>query len=761
MVLRRGRHDPDFNDRVDGLTLRPMRVVASDQRPSTDELVEAMRRIVHPGSGHQASTNVFATALGLPGIALSELRSLPLRALGQRLMATRYVVENGAIWTKHFAWETPLAAIDPSAPDRVRTLMGRVDQARAAAPTEAVFEQALAGRSLVELADLAATIEREAEAAIDLLVGLSLHPSCRGRLRARLREEAGALFTSDPRACDLIYLLSQELDRYPATTVGEGRLDYIIVADKGEMGVRATREAIARGACPVVLHSARDDARALQVRLATEAGGFAIPLEGSFKETYANPVQIAQCVHRAYEQRFGADAAEHLARSAVYPGYGPLAESTAAIKFFRTSGITFIGPMQDVVERAGDKREFRKLAESIDPGAVTPGIVIDDGDAKTIVDRIIAAHAAGAFSFPGRLKAANGGGGRGQVVVGSPTEIPTAVVKVLGEIGSNGWDPGMMFEQNIPRTIHLEVQVVRDRFGNARHFGMRDCSEQRASQKIQEEAPPAVLRHDPDLEAHICAIAVRIADTVDYVGACTVELMFKDGHFYLLEMNTRIQVEHPVTEEAHRVREGDDARPLNLVQLQYLVASGAPIPFAQSAVERARVAREYRINAEAYRPDLKDPRDGGRGLFVPNAGIFDRIDLPDEASVLEALHSSGALGVRAVGVRFDTGFEVGDTLVNKDPTFGKLIVSVEVDPRHDEDRYELLRLASLEVLRRVHIEGRQVRPDGTILRRARFENNVAAHIFVLETECIRTHGRSIARERHVNWVIEELRRGGE
>ncbi len=736
-----------------------MRIVASEQRPTADELVDAMRRVVHPGSGHLASTSVFAAALGLPGTALSELRSLPLRSLGQRLMATRYVIENGDIWIKHFAWEAPLAALDPSAPARVRALVGRIVEARAAAPTEAAFEQTLAGRSLEQLADLAATIESGAEAALDLLVALSQHPPCRGRLRARLQAEAPALFASSPRACDLIYLLSQELDRYPATTVGEGRLDYIIVADKGEMGVRATREAIALGACPVVLHSARDDARALQVRIAVEAGGFAIPLEGSFKETYANPVQISKCIRRAYERRFGADAAEHLARSAVYPGYGPLAESTTAIKFFRTSGIAFIGPMQDVVERAGDKREFRKLAQSIDPGAVTPGIVIDDGDAETIAARIIAEHAAGAFAFPGRLKAANGGGGRGQVVVGSPAEIPAAVVKVLGEIGSNGWDPGMMFEQNIPRTIHLEVQVVRDRFGNARHFGMRDCSEQRASQKIQEEAPPAVLRDEPELEAHICAIAVRIADSVDYVGACTVELMFKDGHFYLLEMNTRIQVEHPVTEEAHRVRDGERRGPLNLVQLQFLVARGAPIPFEQSAVERARVAREYRTNAEAYRPDLKDPRDGGRGLFVPNAGIFDRIDLPDEASVLEALHAAGALGVRAVGVRFDTGFEVGDTLVNKDPTFGKLIVSVEVDPRHEEERYELLRLASIEVLRRVHIEGRQVRPDGTILRRSKFENNVATHIFVLETECIRTHGRSVARERHDNWVIDELRRG--
>ena len=755
---RRPNEGADFKDRVDRLTLRRMRVSAPHQRPNPDELVDAMRRIVHPGSGHLASTNALAAALGLPGAALTELRSLPLGALGQRLLALRYFIENGDIWVQHFAWEAALTALDVTAPARVHALAKLVAQARAGVPVETVFERTLAERSLTEIAALAATIEDGATEAIDLCVGLSQYPACRARLRTRLRDEAPELCTSSPRTCDLVYLLSHELDRYPATTVGEGRLDYVIVADKGEMGVRATREAIALGACPVVLHSASDDAGALQVRIAAEAGGFAIPLEGTFRETYANPAQMVRCIERAYVERFGADAAEHLARSAVYPGYGPLAESTSAINLFRCGGVAFIGPMQDVVERAGDKREFRKLAQSIDEGAVTPGIVIDEVDAKTIVATIMAEHAAGSFAFPGRLKAANGGGGRGQVVVEGPNEIPSAVVRVLGEIGSNGWDPGMMFEQNISRTIHLEVQVVRDRFGNTRHFGMRDCSEQRASQKIQEEAPPAVLRDEPALEAHICEIAVRIADTVGYVGACTVELMFKDGHFYLLEMNTRIQVEHPVTEEAYRVRYGDELRPLNLVQLQYLVARGQPIPFEQAAIEKARVAREYRINAEAYRPDLKDPRDGGRGLFVPNAGIFDRIDVPDEASVLKALHESGVGGVRAVGIRFDTGFEVGDTLVNKDPTFGKLIVSVEVDPEHTDERYELLRLASIEVLGRLHIEGRQVMPNGKIVRGMKFENNVATHIYVLETECIRTHVRGVAPERHVNWVIDELRR---
>jgi len=733
-----------------------MRDPAIQQRPTPEAIATAMRGIVTPGRRHLASTRVFATAIGLPGAVLTELRSLPLGALGQRLMALRYVVENGEIWATHFNWEGKLSGLEASAPARVHALLQEIGQARARAPQCSAFEAQLAQRSLGELANAVAA-EHGAVDRIDLCVGLALHPSARSALRSRLQAEAQELFASSPRTCDLIYLLSQELTQYPATTVTEGRLDYIIVADKGEMGVRATREALALGACPVVLHSAKDDANAYQVRIANEAGGFTIALDGTFRETYANPTQMVQRIQQAYEERFGEDAPDHLSRSALYPGYGPLAENTAAIECFRTAGIVFIGPMQDVVERAGDKREFRKLAEAIDPHAVTPGIVIDDSSPQAIARKIVAAHASGAFSFPGRLKAANGGGGRGQVVVEHAAEISSAVVRVLGEIRSNGWDPGVMFEQNIPKTVHLEVQVVRDRYGNTRHFGMRDCSEQRASQKIQEEAPPAVLRHDPALEARMCEIAVRIADTVDYVGACTVELMFKDGHFYLLEMNTRIQVEHPVSEEAHRIRVDGALLPLNLVQLQFLVARGAPIPFEQHAVELVRVAREYRINAEAYRADLRDSRDGGRGLFVPNAGIFDRMELPDEPTVMAALESGGAVGVAAVGIRFDSGFAVGDKLVNKDPTFGKLIVSVEVEPTRAEERYELLRLASLEVLRRIRIEGRQVMPDGGVVPESTFENNVAAHIWVLQTDCIRTHSRGLAKDRHVNWVIDALR----
>jgi acetyl/propionyl-CoA carboxylase alpha subunit len=301
--------------------------------------------------------------------------------------------------------------------------------------------------------------------------------------------------------------------------------------------------------------------------------------------------------------------------------------------------------------------------------------------------------------------------------------------------------------------------VLRDRYGNTRHFGMRDCTEQRASQKIQEEAPPALLRGYPGLAARICELAVRIADDVDYCGACTVELMFKNGHFYLLEMNTRIQVEHPVTEAAHRILTDQGLQPLNLVQLQIAIANGKPIPFAQADVVHTHVSREFRINAESWNADLKDSRDGKKGLFVPNAGVFDAMEQPSCADVLVALDQAGVAGIADLQVRFDTGFEAGDKLVNKDPTFGKLIVSVASDAQHTEQSYELLRRASIEVLKRMRIQGRQLLPTGKVIRGSRFESNLGDHIRVLESECMKLHTQGPVPGRHVNWVVEALRRG--
>ena len=728
---------------------------ASD-RPSTDEVTVAMKSLVRPASGNVGCSEAISVALSLPGARLVELRSVPGGVDGQRLMAFRYLIENGAVWLKYFAWDKPLIKLDEAAPQRTRELVSKIEAAKSKVANETSFAKRIAGYKLSRIAAKLGTDFAEKDS-LRILVGLNLHASVRRSLRERLCSEAVSLLKEDPGAVDLLYLASQDLTRYPATTVGRGDLGYVIVADKGEMGVRAVREAIALGAKPVVVFNEQDDSDSLQVRLAELADGFAIALTGNFRETYANADQMASKIERAYEERFGENAEQELARSALYPGYGPLAENTGAIETFRRSGIAFVGPTQDVVEQAGDKRKFRALAEAIDPEAVTPGIVMNDDREERIIAAIAEGFAQNKFTFPGRLKAANGGGGRGQVVIQTPEEVPAAVTKVLCEIQMNGWDKGVMFEQNIFETIHLEVQVIRDRFGNTRHFGMRDCSEQRASQKIQEEAPPALLRKKPELAKKMCDIAVHIADDVGYVGACTVELMFKDGHFYLLEMNTRIQVEHPVTEEAHRIRRGDKLTPLNLVALQFKIAQGHVIDFAQEDVVQTHVAREFRINAESYKADVKDPRDGKKGLFLPNAGVFDVIDVPEAAQVHTALVDKGVEGIDELFVRFDCGFEEGDDLINKDPTFGKLIVSLSATTGSQDRRYELLRLASLEVLARVNIEGRQLLPNGKILEDRPFETNVADHIRVLDTEMLKRHSESEAKGRHVNWLIEMLR----
>lgn len=716
-----------------------------------------MQGILKPGKGYVGCKEVLETLVA-PGGRLASLASLPLGQLGHRLMALRYFIANGATWLRFFAWEPALSAVVGAGPDEIRGLAARIEAVQSELPGEAELAREFAEQSLVALAGVLAGADEFADDALRLLCAIADGPSLATRLRERLRDEAGALHREAPRVADLIYLASQDLTRFPATTVGESALHYVIVADKGEMGVRAVREAIALGKVPVVLHSAQDDANALQVRLAEANGGFAIPLAGNFRESYANPVQMARKILEAYAARFGADAEAELARSAVYPGYGPLAESTVAIECFRRSGIVFVGPMQDVVERAGDKRKFRLLAQSIDEQAVVPGIVIDANAPAAIIAAIRAGYTEGRFQFPGRLKAANGGGGRGQMVVPSEAGIEAAVTKVLGEITANGWDHGVMFEQNIAETVHLEVQVMRDRYGNTRHFGMRDCSEQRASQKIQEEAPPALMRAYPGLSERICAVAVRIADAVGYTGACTVELMFKNGHFFLLEMNTRIQVEHPVSEEAHRIRTLAGLVPLNLVQLQLAIANGAPLWFAQEDIVNTHVAREFRINAESWRADVKDSRDGKLGLFVPNAGSFDAIEVPSTTQVRAALAVRGVHGIVDLTVRFDCGFEVKDKLVNKDPTFGKLIVAVATDEAHAEQRYELLRQASLAVLGSMNIKGQALLPDGSVIRGARFQTNLADHIKVLESECMVEHAQRPVPGRHVNWVVESLRR---
>ncbi|MFE8599009.1 ATP-binding protein [Archangium violaceum] len=712
--------------------------------------------LVYPGSGHVSAKQAFLVWLAYPGARLTDLGTVVQGERGQRLLALRYIIANGAIWQTRFVWKPALQALsggETAAAAAVEALLADIARLKAELSVDPRAHHAWArdfvspeaGRRLGEYLAEAETLR--------FLVLMHVDEELRKHLFGLVRARAEELLNTAPAALDLLYLATTDLHAFPATTVSAGALKYVIVVDKGEMGVRAVRECIALGMTPVVCHSLQDDADALQVRLARAHGGFTVGLQGTFRETYANYVQITDKVTCAFQERFGKTWERELARAAVYPGYGPLAENASAIRHFRQNGLIFIGPMQDVVERAGDKRTFRSMVQQLDPRAVTPGITLEASDAKVIQERIEEAFRNGVFSFPGRLKAANGGGGRGQAVCQSLEALPAAITKVLGEIQANGWDAGVMFEQNIPETIHLEVQVLRDRYGNTRHFGMRDCSEQRASQKIQEEAPPALLRASPELQERVQQLAVRFADEVGYVGAGTIELMYKAGRYYFLEMNTRIQVEHPVTEEVHAIRRGEELEPLNLVQWQMRIANGEPIDFEQGQLVCTHVGREFRINAESWMPNLKDSRDGGVGLFVPNAGKFDRIEIPATDVILAKLKEAGTTGLQDLKIRFDCGFEPGDTLVNKDPTFGKLIISVAAE----ENAYELLRLVCIEVLAQMRIEGRQVRPDGVALEGKPFLTNLGDHVRILEMPLMKQHMRDTAPERHVNWVVAALR----
>jgi acetyl/propionyl-CoA carboxylase alpha subunit len=730
-------------------TSRPARAGANGRTPNHP------LQIVNPGGGHVSPKQAFLVWLRHSEARLADLGTMVQGERGQRLLALRYIIANGSVWETRYVWKPSVldlpkgkahvAAVEALIADIVRLKEELSADPGAHHAWAREFVSADAEQRLGDQLDEANTRR--------FLVLLHVDDGLRTDLAALLRARAEELLRTSPAALDLLYLATADLYAYPATTVSAKAMKYIIVADKGEMGVRAVRECIALGLTPVVCHSLQDDAEALQVRLAREHGGFTVGLQGSFRETYANYAQITEKVFKAFQGKFGESWEKELALAAVYPGYGPLAENASAIRHFRQHGLIFVGPMQDVVERAGDKRTFRSMVQRLDPTAVTPGITLEVSDAAEIQARVEEAYRAGAFGFPGRLKAANGGGGRGQAIVKDLESLPAAITKVLGEIASNGWDAGVMFEQNIPETVHLEVQVLRDRYGNTRHFGMRDCSEQRASQKIQEEAPPALLRNHPELRERVQNLAVRFADDVGYVGAGTIELMYKDGRYYFLEMNTRIQVEHPVTEEVHAIRRGDALEPLNLVQWQMRIANGEPIDFSQDQLVATHVGREFRINAESWMPNLKDSRDGGMGLFLPNAGTFDRIEIPRAAEIVAKLKETVGGTIKDLKIRFDCGFEPGDTLVNKDPTFGKLIISVAAD----ENAYELLRLVCIEVLEQTRIEGRQVRPDGVPLEGMPFLTNLVDHVRILKMPMMQKHMADSAPERHVNWVVAALR----
>lgn len=364
----------------------------------------------------------------------------------------------------------------------------------------------------------------------------------------------------------------------------------LLIANRGEIAVRIAREAKAAGLRAIAVYSDADK-KALHVQQADAA----VHIGASpARESYLNVEKILA-------------AAKQTNAEAIHPGYGFLSENADFAQSVIDAGLVWIGPSPDAIRAMGDKGAAKQIARKADV-PVIPGYDGDDqSDARLLAE-------AKKIGWPVLIKAANGGGGRGQRRVASEAEFADALASARRESLSAFASDKVILERALDNVRHVEVQVFGDAHGNIIHLGERDCSIQRRSQKLIEEAPaPGVSE---DLRARMGEAAVRLARAVSYTNAGTVEyLLDRDGKFYFLEMNTRIQVEHPVTEEVTGT---------NLIQWQFDVAAGKPLPLNQSDVRITGHAIEARLCAEDPADDFR-PQVGQVRLFN-RWGVEERVD---------------------------------------------------------------------------------------------------------------------------------------
>lgn len=416
----------------------------------------------------------------------------------------------------------------------------------------------------------------------------------------------------------------------------------ILIANRGEIAVRIIRACRELGIGTVAIYS-EADRESLHVLLADEA--YCVGPAPS-AQSYLNIPNIMSTAVLA-----GVDA--------IHPGYGYLSEQAHFAEICASHGIKFIGPSTESISRMGDKAAAKETVRAagvpVIPGSEGP--VSDEKEALAIADEI---------GYPVLIKAAAGGGGMGMRVVFDRNEFSSAFQVARSEAQAAFGNPDVYIEKAIEMPRHVEIQVLADEHGNIVHLGERECSIQRRHQKIVEESPsPAVT---PELRQAMGEAAVNAARAVGYANAGTVEfLLDAHGNFYFLEMNTRIQVEHPVTEAVTGI---------DLVKQQIRIAAGEPLPFTQDDIKWTGHAIECRINAED--PDRN---------FMPSPG---RISL---------IHPPGG-----PGVRFDTGVYSG-AMVSPyyDPMFAKLIV-------HGNDREEAIARARA-ALQELVVEGIQTNID--------------------------------------------------
>jgi acetyl-CoA carboxylase biotin carboxylase subunit len=386
----------------------------------------------------------------------------------------------------------------------------------------------------------------------------------------------------------------------------------ILIANRGEIAVRVMRACREMDISPVAVYSDAD-AAALHVRLADEAYLLG-PAPSA--ESYLRIERVVEVALRS-----GAEA--------IHPGYGFLAENAAFARAVKDAGLVFIGPSPEAMELMGSKTSARRAAEAagapVVPGTNDPLESLEQ--ARETAERV---------GYPVMLKAAAGGGGKGMRLVAGEGELASAFETARSEAASAFGDPSVYIEKAVVRPRHVEIQVFADTHGNCVHLGERECSIQRRHQKVIEECPSPI--NDPVLREAMGAAAVRISRAADYVGAGTVEFLVSDvtRDFFFLEMNTRLQVEHPVTE----LVTGFD-----LVREQIRVAAGLPLSFAQADVAWTGHAVECRVYAE-------DPEQN----FMPSPGRITHLRVP-----------SGP------GVRDDGGvYEGAEVSIYYDPMISKL-----------------------------------------------------------------------------------------
>ncbi len=365
--------------------------------------------------------------------------------------------------------------------------------------------------------------------------------------------------------------------------------DKILIANRGEIALRILRAAKELGIATVAVHSTADK-EAMHVKLADESVCIGPP---AARDSYLNiPAILSAC------EITGADA--------LHPGYGFLSENARFAEICGEHGVTFIGPKPEHIRIMGDKIEAKRTARSL-------GIPCVPGSEGAITDDVEAMRVAADIGFPVLVKASAGGGGRGMKVARARDDLSAALSTARAEAKAAFGDDAVYLEKYLEKPRHIEIQVLGDGRGAAIHLGERDCSLQRRHQKVLEESPSPALNADARRE--IGETVAKAMRKLAYLGAGTVEFLYEDGKFYFIEMNTRIQVEHPVTEMITGI---------DLVNEQIKIAAGAPLTIRQKDVILNGHAIECRVNAE--HPATFRPSPGKITNFHPPGGLGVRID---------------------------------------------------------------------------------------------------------------------------------------